>query len=130
LVPVRDALIAQRRAELVDEMIFRHGQQRLRPLVNADRSRFTEPELCTIREVVASLKGQTGEQVSELSHEEQGWKDVKDGETIPYGYALVGFPQVVTPAASARAKELQAELAHKAEVKASGISPSAGPTAP
>lgn len=39
----------------------------------------------------------TGTQVSELSHQEPGWRLTEVSETIPFATAFLDFPQVQTP---------------------------------
>lgn len=39
----------------------------------------------------------TGTQVSELSHQEPGWRLTEVGETIPFSTAFLDFPQISTP---------------------------------
>ena len=70
---------------------------RLVPDRPADTSVFTAEELATIDKVIADLAGLNARHVSDLSHEEAGWRLVEDGETIPYEAALVGARQVSTP---------------------------------
>ena len=74
----------------------------------ADLSVFTSEEIATIDQVLTDLEGLTATQVSDLSHEEPGWRLVADGETIPYEAALVGAVQVSTPT-TRRLQEMAAE---------------------
>lgn len=105
LRPVRDRLVERGDAELVDEEFLGYRQHRLSPTREADVSVFTDEELATIDAVLADLDGLTARQVSDLSHEEAGWRLVEPGETIPYEAALVGARQVVTPTGSRLARE-------------------------
>ena len=44
-----------------------------------------------------SHQRQAGAQVSELSHQEPGWRLTEVGETIPFSTAFLDFPQIQTP---------------------------------
>jgi hypothetical protein len=55
-----------------------------------------------IDKVLEDLDGLNARQVSDLSHDEAGWRLVDIGETIPYEAALVGARQVSTPTPRAR----------------------------
>jgi hypothetical protein len=55
------------------------------------------------------LDGLTARQVSDLSHEEAGWRLINSGETIPYEAALVGAQQVNTPTS----RRLEEAAAHR-----------------
>lgn len=96
LLPVRRGLIAEGDAELVEEDFLGRPQQRLLPRRAADLSAFTEEELASIDDVLEQLEGMTGTQVSELSHQEPGWRLTELGETIPFATAFLDFPQVAT----------------------------------
>jgi hypothetical protein len=58
---------------------------------------FSTVELETIEHVLADLEGLNARQVSDLSHEEAGWRLVDEGEIIPCEAALVGARQIATP---------------------------------
>ncbi len=96
LLPVRHRLIAAGDAELVEEDFLGRPQQRLVPRRPADLSGFTEAELASIDDVLEQLGGMTGTQVSDLSHQEPGWRLTEIGETIPFATAFLDFPQVPT----------------------------------
>lgn len=97
LRPVRDALVAAGDAELREEEFLGYRQHRLVPLRDADLSVFTSDELATVDKVLDDLDGLNARQVSDLSHDEAGWRLTEMGETIPYAAALVGARQVSTP---------------------------------
>ncbi|MDP9389478.1 MAG: Panacea domain-containing protein [Actinomycetota bacterium] len=109
LLPVRRRLLASGEAELVEEDFLGRPQQRLVPRRAADLSRFTEEELASVEHVLEQLGGMTGTQVSELSHQEPGWRLTEIGETIPFATAFLDFPQVATEV-SAR---LESEVAQQ-----------------
>jgi hypothetical protein len=97
LLPVRGRLVEQGDAQLVSEDFLGRPQHRLLPLRQADLSVFSANELGTIDDVLDQLDGMTGTQVSELSHQEPGWRLTEPGETIPFATAFLDFPQVSTP---------------------------------
>lgn len=109
LLPVRRRLLAAGEAELVEEDFLGRPQQRLVPRRPADLSAFTKEELASVDDVLEQLGGMTGTQVSELSHQEPGWRLTEIGETIPFATAFLDFPQVTTDT-SAR---LEAEVAER-----------------
>lgn len=97
LLPVRKKLINSGAAKLADEDFLGRPQQRLIPSRAAHVDVFTDEELQTIDDVLDQLAGMTGTQVSELSHQEPGWRLTEVGETIPFSTAFLDFPQVQTP---------------------------------
>jgi hypothetical protein len=101
LVPVRDRLVARGEAEMVREQFLGFAQHRLIPRREADMSVFTDDEVATIDGVLADLDGLTASQVSDLSHEEPGWRLTGDGETIPYASATIARRQIPTGTATA-----------------------------
>lgn len=103
MLPVRGQLIEEGSAQLVAEDFLGRPQHRLVPLRPADATVFTAEELRTIDDVLDQLSGMTGTQVSELSHQEPGWRLTEIGETIPYATAFLDFPQVSTRASRALA---------------------------
>lgn len=111
LKPVRDALIARGEASVVKEQFLGYELHRLVPLRPADTSVFSESELQTIDQVLADLEGLNARQVSDLSHEEAGWRLVDEGEVIPYEAALVGARQVST--STSRRLERQVAERHR-----------------
>jgi hypothetical protein len=109
LVPVRDRLIGAGDAHLEHAEFLGRTLQRLVPDRPADVSVFSKAEMATIDQVLDDLDGLTAVQVSDLSHEEPGWRLVAEGDTIPYEAALVGAAQVSTPTAH----RLQREVAER-----------------
>jgi hypothetical protein len=97
LLPVREQLVASSEAQLVREEFLGYEIHRLVPVRAPDTSVFTTTELETIDGVLADLEGLNARQVSDLSHEEAGWRLTDFGEIIPYESALLGARQVRTP---------------------------------
>jgi hypothetical protein len=97
LKPVRTRLVAEGAAQVVIEDFLGYETHRLIPLRPPDLSVFTDQELSTIDGVLGDLDQLTGRQVSDLSHEEPGWRFADDGETIPYEMAFAAHEQISTP---------------------------------
>jgi hypothetical protein len=109
LKPVRDALVSSGAATVAREEFLGYELHRLVPVRSADTTVFTAVELDTIEQVLADLDGLNARQVSDLSHEEAGWRLVDEGDVIPYEAALVGARQVSTPTS----RRLQHEVAER-----------------
>jgi hypothetical protein len=109
LKPVRDALVAAGGVRIEREEFLGYEIHRVVPLRPADLSVFTAEELETVEKVLKDLDGLNARQVTELSHEEAGWRLVGDGEMIPYEAALVGAAQVSTPTS----RRLEAQVAER-----------------
>ncbi|MFP3907622.1 MAG: Panacea domain-containing protein [Acidimicrobiales bacterium] len=106
LVPVRRRLVDSGAAEIQIEDFLGREQHRLVPLRDPDLSIFTDAERDTIDHVLEQLEGLTAQQVSELSHEEPGWRVTSEGATIPYETALLGAKQVSTPTSRRLSREV------------------------
>jgi len=109
LKPVREALLASREAMVSREEFLGYELHRLVPLRPANMSVFSEAEMETIDQVLDDLDGLNARQVSDLSHDEPGWRLVNDGDVIPYEAALVGARQVPT----ATSKRLERDVAER-----------------
>lgn len=97
LLPIRQKLVDSGAAELVEEDFLGRPQHRLIPSRVANLEVFTDEEIQTIEDVLDQLAAMTGTQVSELSHQEPGWRLTEVSETIPFATAFLDFPQVETP---------------------------------
>ena len=97
LLPIRRKLIDSGAAELVDEDFPGWPKHRLVPSRAANVDLFTHDERQTLEDVLTQLEGMTGTQVSELSHQEPGWRLAEIGETIPFSTAFLDFRQLQTP---------------------------------
>lgn len=105
LVPVRDGLVAGGRALIEERFYLGYQQRRLVPKGSVEPQLLSQDEVDSIDEVIEDLRGLTARQVSELSHDEEGWRMVDDGETIPYEAAVLRRP-VVTERVRTRGAEL------------------------
>lgn len=84
LVQARDALIADESIRLDRRNYFDRVQHRIIALRRANLSRFHAAEIEIIDSVMDELWDYSGRQVTELSHEEVGWKVTAQYETIEY----------------------------------------------
>jgi uncharacterized phage-associated protein len=109
LKPIRDLLVSNGEAEIVRELYLGYTMARLLPLRDANTSFFTRSEMESVEESLRDLEGLTAKQVSDLSHEEAGWRLVNSGDTIPYEAALVGSQQTSTPTS----RRLEHAAAHR-----------------
>ncbi len=96
LLQARDQLIGDELARINPTQVFNYVQHRLVPTANeidpADYFDATEAQI--IDEVIDALSSMTAAQVSELSHNEMGWRIADMHETIPYETALLApWPQ-------------------------------------
>lgn len=107
LLPIRQKLIDSGAAELVEEDFLGRPQHRLVPSRAAHLEVFTDEEMQTIEDVLDQLAGMTGTQVSELSHQEPGWRLAEVSETIPFATAFLDFPQVQTPTSERLAESVE-----------------------
>lgn len=112
LVPIRDRLMETGQAEIIRDEYLGFPLDRLIPLRPPDASVFTEDELKVVEQVVQWLWGKTAKEVSDLSHEERGWKMVEVGEDIPYSAALLARKAPLTD----KIREKAAELARQYQV--------------
>ena len=92
LKPVRDALVAAGHARVSREEFLGYELHRLVPLRDADLTVFTEAELETIERVLADLEGLNARQVSDLSHDEAGWRLVDEGDVPPHVDLVLNKP--------------------------------------
>ena len=94
-----------------------YGQAQKKPLAlrEADISLFTVQEIDTVSQVLRNFKSYNGTEISDSSHNFIGWQLAEEGETIPYGSALL-YKRELTAQERQWAEELDltgvAELLH------------------
>lgn len=110
LKPIRKALIDRGDAELRTDSYFGRPLHRLVPLRKVRSEALSDTERASVDEVVVALKGKTAAQVSDMSHDEVGWKMVQENEDIPLSTAYLPNRAVMSEAARLRGKELAASL--------------------
>lgn len=108
LIPIRDGLCSAGHAEMREDSYFGYRLDRLVPLRPADEGRFRPEELKTVDQVVDAFWGKTAREVSDLSHEEMGWRIVEENEIIPLSTAFLA-KKVLSPTERVRVRG--AELA-------------------
>ena len=92
LLRQRRRLIKDGLAELKPTQVFNYVQRRLIPTttnIDPEEWGFDGREVAVINEVLDELKDMTAADVSEMSHNEIGWINAKEGQTIPYETALL-----------------------------------------
>lgn len=94
LLPIVEELETAEHATEVTRDRFGHEQRKLIALREPDLSVFTSTEIATIDDVIQALWGKSAREVSELSHDDAGWRSVKDGQTIPKSMAYADRPEV------------------------------------
>lgn len=65
-------------------------QDRILALREENLTQFTAQEVALVNDVIQFCVGNTGTELSELTHRFPGWRLAADKETIPYPVALVG----------------------------------------
>lgn len=91
----RQSLLADGSIGIESRPLMGYIQQRVVAHRPADQTLFSPDELAVVDEVIDSLGGLTSRQVSDMSHEEPGWKMAADYETIPYATAWLS-PEPLT----------------------------------
>ena len=105
LLDIRDSLMEDSSIQLQQHRYFNFVQQRIVPLREPDTSVFHDREIDIIDEVIQDLWGMNGAQVSDLSHQEIGWKVTEEYDTIPFRTAWISA-QPLTPEQIAKGKEV------------------------
>lgn len=108
---IRDSLIKDGSVHPELRPRFNHIQKRLKALRSADLTEFSADEIEIINEVIAWLRPLTARQVSDLSHEEVGWRVVGPGDPIPYRTAWFSRQPLTTEQA-----ELGKQIAQRHEL--------------
>jgi hypothetical protein len=75
-----------------------------------DLSEFSAEEIESALDMVRQFWGKSAKEVSDISHEDPGWRAVDIGETIPLELAFVARPEV-TDALRERARQLASDHA-------------------
>jgi hypothetical protein len=83
-LPTRATLLADRSIQLEYVQRFNFVQQRVVPRREPDYKHFTKEEIEVVNEVIDALRGKSARDVSDMSHEEMGWRLVDFYQTIPY----------------------------------------------
>ena len=105
LVPVRQRLVDNGQARIAEGYYLGYEQHRLIPSEPVRPILLSSEEIESVDEVIEDLRGLTARQVSDLSHDEEGWRMVEQGQTIPFEAAVLRRP-VVTERVRAHAGAL------------------------
>ncbi len=89
LLTARKELIEDGDAKLVTRSYFARPQQVLVAERRANTQTLTSEELDIVDQVIEALLEYDGRQVSDLSHQEFGWKTTNEREVIPYFTAWI-----------------------------------------
>jgi len=89
LVPVLNRLVQEHHLVVREAPYGASRQKRPIALRSADVSGFNGEEIATVDSVIARFWGMSATEVSEKSHEFNGWKLAPNRETIPYDMALL-----------------------------------------
>ena len=97
-------------AKEIEEDYFGYPQRKLVPLREPDLSEFSADEVASVLGMVRQFWGKSAREISDISHEDPGWRAVEVGETIPLELAFVAQPEV-TDEIRERARQLASEHA-------------------
>jgi hypothetical protein len=111
LRPIRDELVSTGQATMrTRPTAVGLPEERLLPQRAADVSVFSAEELATMEAIVEAYGDATGTELSELSHDDPGWRYTEEGETIPFATALIDPNPEITDDIRDRARTLAARL--------------------
>jgi uncharacterized phage-associated protein len=106
MVPVRREMESEGIIELKKVQLHNGKvQERTVPLRPANTAIFTGEELTHVDKIIEQLWNLDADDVSELSHEEVGWKVMRDRENIPYELAFYSNAPL-TSEETVRAREI------------------------
>lgn len=107
LVRVREQMVKSKEIAISRKPTVAGVQERVLALREPDPNKFTPAEINLVTEVLDMCRGQSGTDLSELSHRFAGWRLAGEKEDIPYEVALVGNRRP-TPAEKAYGIKLEA----------------------
>jgi uncharacterized phage-associated protein len=108
--PLLRDLEDQGAAKEIEEDYFGYAQRKLVALREPDLLECSAEEVASVLDMVRQFWGKTAKEVSDISHEDPGWRAVEIGESIPLGLAFVARPEV-TDKIRERARQLSSEYA-------------------
>jgi hypothetical protein len=89
LIPVREALVANRDLAIRKVEYFNKTQNRTFALREPRLSEFSAEQISLVTDIIEDNWEKNATDVSYRSHRFHGWEDAADGETIPYEVALL-----------------------------------------
>lgn len=81
-------------AKEIEEDYYGYARRKLVALREPNLSVFTAEEVASVLDMVRQFWGKSAKEVSDISHEDPGWRAVEIGETIPLQLAFVAQPEV------------------------------------
>ena len=90
LVPIREELRQEGAIAERLESYFGYEQNRILALRRPNLKLFSPEEVDIVRQTVDHWWGRNASEISDFSHRFLGWRLANQGETIPYGTALIG----------------------------------------
>jgi uncharacterized phage-associated protein len=90
LVRVREQMVRNKDIAIARKTTFGGVPERVLALREPDPNKFEPAEIDIITQVLDTCRGQSGTELSELTHRFAGWKLAGHKEDIPYEVALVG----------------------------------------
>jgi uncharacterized phage-associated protein len=95
-------------AKEIEEDYYGYARRKLVALREPDLSEFTAEEVASVLDMVRQFWGKSAKEVSDISHEDPGWRAVEIGEKIPLQLAFVAQPEV-TDEIRDRARQLASD---------------------
>jgi hypothetical protein len=90
MVRVREQMVKSKEIAIARKPTLSGVQERVLALREPDPNKFTPAEIDLVTKLLDACRGQSGTELSELSHRFAGWRLAGDREDIPYEVALVG----------------------------------------
>ena len=112
-LPIRRRMLAADEIKIESRPYMTKFQKRIVAKRPPDLSKFTTDEIRIVDEVISEFWELNATEVTDLSHEEYGWRLTDDGESIPYTAALFSADQLTQEQI-----EVGQEIAAKHELKA------------
>lgn len=81
-------------AKEIEEDYYGYARRKLVALREPDLSEFTAEEVASVLDMVRQFWGKSAKEVSDISHEDPGWRAVEIGEIIPLHLAFVAQPEI------------------------------------
>lgn len=89
MLPLINDMQVVKQLAIAEHRYFGRTQKRPLALREANLTRFSGHEIALVDSVLRLFKEHNATKISELSHNFAGWELAEEGETIPYGSALL-----------------------------------------
>ena len=90
LVRIREQMVKAKEIAISRKQTLSGTHERVLALREPDPNKFEPAEIALVTGLLEACRGQSGSDLTELSHRFAGWRLAGDKETIPYEVALVG----------------------------------------